>query len=360
MTTGTVEVVGVQKRFGDTVALEQVDFTVAAGEFVSLLGASGCGKSTLLRIVAGFESPSSGRVMISGRDITDWPPHRRPTNIVFQQGALFPHLNVFDNIAYSLKLRNWSRTRIAAKVEEMLALVRLDGFATRGPTELSGGQVQRVALARALAAEPSVLLLDEPLSALDQKLRQEMQLELRGIQKRLGATFVFVTHDQTEALVMSDRIAIMDRGKIVQVGTPREIYKRPASIFASSFIGQTNLLPGKTTAVAGTAVTVAVGADDPVEGLAAAPLAIGAAATLSVRPEAVRIATGEAAVGGVPATLSEIVYLGNSIRIGAVIGDGTLVWADLRDEEAAGLEIGDKVRLTWAPDAATVWEGAER
>ncbi|MEQ8696072.1 MAG: ABC transporter ATP-binding protein, partial [Bauldia litoralis] len=148
MTTGTVEVVGVQKRFGDTVALEQVDFTVAAGEFVSLLGASGCGKSTLLRIVAGFESPSSGRVMISGQDITDWPPHRRPTNIVFQQGALFPHLNVFDNIAYSLKLRNWSRTRIAAKVEEMLALVRLDGFATRGPTELSGGQVQRVALAR--------------------------------------------------------------------------------------------------------------------------------------------------------------------------------------------------------------------
>ena len=181
---------------------------------------------------------------IRGLDVTDMAPHRRPTNIVFQRGALFPHMNVAENIGYSLKLRGWPRARIAQKVEELLALVRLEGFGSRGPTQLSGGQVQRAALARALAAEPSVLLLDEPLSALDLKLRQHMQLELRALQRTLGATFVYVTHDQTEALVMSDRIAIMERGRIVQEGTPREIYTRPASVFASDFIGETNLLHG--------------------------------------------------------------------------------------------------------------------
>ena len=176
--------------------------------------------------------------------MTAVPPERRPTNIVFQRGALFPHMNVFDNIAYSLKLRNWPRAQIAAKVEELLALVRLENLGRREPTELSGGQVQRVALARALAAEPRVLLLDEPLSALDLKLRNQMQLELRTIQRKLGATFLYVTHDQTEALVMSDRIAIMNQGRIIQEGTPREIYTRPASVFASAFIGETNLVRG--------------------------------------------------------------------------------------------------------------------
>ena len=207
MTTPAVEVTSVGKRFGDHVALHAIDLNVNQGEFVSLLGPSGCGKTTLLRIISGFETPTHGRVLIHGTDVTAVPPHRRPTNIVFQRGALFPHMNVFDNIAYSLKLRKWPKARIATRVEEMLALVRLDGLGGRGPTELSGGQIQRAALARALAPEPSVLLLDEPLSALDLKLRQHMQLELRAIQRKLGATFVYVTHDQGEALAMSDRMA---------------------------------------------------------------------------------------------------------------------------------------------------------
>lgn len=356
--TAAVEIIGMQKRFGDTVAVADIDLAIESHEFVSLLGASGCGKSTLLRIVAGFEFPTAGRVRIHGKDVTDLPPHRRPTNIVFQRGALFPHMNVFDNIAYSLKLKRWPRERIAAKVAEMLALVRLDGFAGRGPTELSGGQIQRVALARALAAEPSVLLLDEPLSALDLKLRQEMQLELRAIQRRLGATFVFVTHDQTEALVMSDRIAIMNEGRIVQFGAPREIYTRPATMFASRFIGETNLIAGAVVSVEGSAAVFAIG-DEKVEATLAAPLPAGARGILSVRPEAMRVRRpGEAGTSGLTATVSEIIYLGSSIRIGAAIGNGQTVWTDLRDEEAAGLTPGVNIKLAWAPGAAIVWEGS--
>ena len=227
MPVSAVEISGVRKQFGQTTALERVDFSVGDGEFVSLLGASGCGKSTLLRIIAGFEQPTTGTVSIYGDDVTRQPPEKRPTNLVFQRGALFPHMTVRENIGYSLKLRRWQPARIKARVDEMLALVRLDDLGEREPSQLSGGQAQRVALARALAGEPRVLLLDEPLSALDLKLRQQMQLELRAIQKRLGATFVFVTHDQTEALVMSDRIAIMNKGRIVQHGTPRDIYGGP-------------------------------------------------------------------------------------------------------------------------------------
>ncbi|MCB1486543.1 MAG: ABC transporter ATP-binding protein [Bauldia sp.] len=359
--TRAVEVIGVRKEFGDTLALDEVNLTVDEHEFVSLLGASGCGKSTLLRIIAGFEFATRGSVRIAGQDVTARPPHRRPTNIVFQRGALFPHLNVFDNIAYSLKLRKWSKDRIAAKVEEMLALVRLEGFGGRGPTELSGGQVQRVALARALAAEPSVLLLDEPLSALDQKLRQQMQLELRTIQRKLGATFVFVTHDQTEALVMSDRIAIMNQGRIIQIGSPREIYTRPNSVFTSNFIGQTNLLRGTLTAVTDAGATVAVGHGEPTGATTTADIPAGTVVTVSVRPEDVRIRSRDDAAaasnGVVAATVTEIIYLGNAIRVGAVIGGGELLWADLRDEEATDLAVGTKVGLAWSATAATVWGG---
>jgi spermidine/putrescine ABC transporter ATP-binding subunit len=357
--TAAVEIVGVDKRFGDTVALADVNLVIAEHEFVSLLGASGCGKSTLLRIVAGFELPTRGRVKIFGEDVTDRAPHRRPTNIVFQRGALFPHMNVFDNIAYSLKLKKWPRKRIADKVDEMLALVRLEGFAERGPTELSGGQTQRVALARALAAEPSVLLLDETLSALDLKLRQQMQLELRAIQRRLGATFVFVTHDQTEALVMSDRIAIMNEGRVVQLGTPREIYTRPASVFASGFIGETNLLTGTVVSTNATSATLRIGERALVTAERSSPLGAGAAATLSVRPEAVRVARcgGPEGSGSLRATVRETIYLGSSIRVGSEIAGEQIVWADLRDEEAADIAPGADVSLSWAPGAAMVWEG---
>ena len=357
--TAAVEIIGVQKRFGEIVALEQVDLTIHEREFVSLLGASGCGKSTLLRIIAGFEFPSSGRVKIADEDVTSWPPHRRATNIVFQRGALFPHMSVFDNIAYSLKLRKWSKKRIADKVEEMLTLVQLEKFAHRDPSELSGGQSQRVALARALAAEPSVLLLDEPMSALDQKLRQQMQLELRVIQRKLGATFVFVTHDQTEALVMSDRIAIMNRGRIIQLGTPRDIYTRPTSVFASESIGPTNLLRGTVVSTEGSTVTVAIGNGHRLMIESSATFAMGTAAVLSVRPEAIRIhRVGGAAPAtkGVSGTITEIVYLGSSIRIGSVTAADETIWADLRDEEAEGLQIGLKVTLSWPPSAAQIWE----
>ena len=358
--TAAVEIAGVRMEFDDVVALHAVDLTVQEHEFVSLLGASGCGKTTLLRIVAGFEVPTAGRVSIRGEDVTLMPPHRRPTNIVFQRGALFPHMNVFDNIAYSLKLRKWPKPRIAAKVEEMLALVRLEGLGHRGPTELSGGQIQRIALARALAAEPSVLLLDEPLSALDLKLRQQMQLELRRIQRKLGATFLFVTHDQTEALVMSDRIAIMNQGRIVQLGTPREIYTRPASVFASDFIGQTNLLRGTVLAGEGPVVTMEIAGGQRVVALSPDGLPRGAAATLSVRPEAIRIGRDgavDAVAAGLSGTVSEVVYLGSSVRVAVTIASDLAIWADLRDEEAAGLEIGTTVRACWKPAAATIWAG---
>jgi spermidine/putrescine ABC transporter ATP-binding subunit len=358
--TAAVEVVGVDKRFGETVAVADVDLEVREGEFLSLLGASGCGKSTLLRIVAGFEFPSRGRVKIFGEDVTDLAPHRRPTNIVFQRGALFPHMNVFQNVAYSLKLRKWPRRQIEERVEEMLSLVRLEGFAARGPTELSGGQVQRVALARALAAEPRVLLLDETLSALDLKLRQQMQLELRAIQRRLGATFVFVTHDQTEALVLSDRIAIMNEGRIIQLGTPREIYNRPASVFASSFIGETNLVAGKVAAADGASATLQIGSGELVRAATSSPMQAGVSAVLSVRPEAIRLrrrmSGGGASQDSLLGTVREIIYLGSSNRVGSAIAGGQIVWADLRGEEADGLAIGAEVTLSWAPGAAMIWK----
>jgi spermidine/putrescine transport system ATP-binding protein len=378
VTTPAVQIVGVAKRFGDHVALHEVDLSITQGEFVSLLGPSGCGKTTLLRIVSGFEQPSQGRVLIHGADMTRVPPHRRPTNIVFQRGALFPHMNVAENVGYSLKLRRWPKARIASRVEEMLALVRLEGLGGRGPTELSGGQIQRAALARALAPEPEVLLLDEPLSALDLKLRQHMQLELRAIHRKLGATFIYVTHDQTEAMVMSDRIAVMNEGRLVQEGTPREIYTRPASVFASDFIGETNLVPGTVAAVDDGIAMLgldAPGADGrPVtlRGEAAEPLAVGGRATLSVRPESVRVSRADAAgrdepsagpVGAVGATddglvaeVVELVYLGNRLRVEALVGDLALM-ADLRDEEAADLERGMLVRLSWPPTAASIWGG---
>jgi len=355
--TIAVEIVGIRKSFADTVALAEVNLAIEAGEFISLLGASGCGKSTLLRIISGFETPSAGRIRIHGDDVTGRPPDRRPTNIVFQRGALFPHMSVFENVAYSLTLKKWPRDRVAGKVSEMLALVRLADLGHRMPHELSGGQAQRVALARALAAEPQVLLLDEPLSALDLKLRQQMQLELRAIQRKLGATFVFVTHDQTEALVMSDRIAVMERGQIVQVGSPREIYLQPASVFVSDFIGQTNLIPGAVLSFDGAIARLDIGGGDQAFAAAKGTIAAGSPATLSIRPEALRIVSApKPGAPSVAATIREIVYLGPSLRVGATTVRGDLLWADLRDEEATGLVPGTPVFLTWAPAAALVWQ----
>ena len=366
--TAAVEIVGLAKRFGDHVALNDIDLRIERGSFVSLLGPSGCGKTTLLRIVAGFEQPTRGRVLLHGRDMTRVPPHRRPTNIVFQRGALFPHMNVAENIGYSLRLRRWSKDAIAARVEEMLALVRLEGLGHRGASELSGGQVQRAALARALAPEPEVLLLDEPLSALDLKLRQHMQLELRAIHRKLGATFVYVTHDQTEAMVMSDRIAVMNEGRIVQEGSPREVYTRPASVFASDFIGDTNLIGGTVVGSDGRVVTLRVAEGLVLRAEAPAALAPGTRATISVRPESVRVARADeppdhplqaTPAGSLPAEVVEIIYLGSRVRIEALAPaeSEVVVVAELRVEEAEGLERGMRVRLDWEPSAAGVWAG---
>lgn len=355
MTQTAVEIEGVRKRFGAATALEKVDLNVGTGEFLSLLGSSGCGKSTLLRIISGFEQPTEGTVRIHGTDVTRQPPERRPTNLVFQRGALFPHMSVRENIAYSLKLKRWERPRINARVDEMLALVRLEGFADREPGKLSGGQAQRVALARALAGEPRVLLLDEPLSALDLKLRQQMQLELRAIQKRLGATFIFVTHDQTEALVMSDRIAIMNNGRIVQHGTPKDIYRRPNSVFVSDFIGATNLLRGTIMAVEGKRVVLRT--DSGTFHALASEMAgtQGGRAALSVRPEAISLRRDAGAVPegfSVAGLVDEIIYQGNTVRVGVRAASGAAIWVEGRGDDFDGLSSGTAVVLSWAPDAA--------
>ncbi|MDR2504668.1 MAG: ABC transporter ATP-binding protein [Oscillospiraceae bacterium] len=239
-----IELQGVTKDFGDTLALDNINLYVRRREFVTLLGPSGCGKSTTLRIIGGFEYPTEGRVFFDGRDITDEPPYRRRVNTVFQKYALFPHLNVFDNIAFGLRIKKVSKTDISARVKAMLDLVGLKGYEKRGVDQLSGGQQQRVAIARALVNEPEVLLLDEPLGALDLRLRKDMQLELKNMQQRLGITFLYVTHDQEEALTMSDTIVVMKDGRIQQIGTPKKIYDEPKNAYVADFIGESNILPG--------------------------------------------------------------------------------------------------------------------
>ena len=248
VTTGSPPLVrfeGVSKRFGEVTAVDGVSLDIAQGEFFALLGPSGCGKTTLMRMLAGFVAPDAGRVLLNGADIAGLPPHRRPSSMMFQTYALFPHLTVEKNIGFGLKQQGWDRDRAAARVEEMLSLVRLDGLNRRKPDQLSGGQKQRVALARALAPGPAILLLDEPLAALDRKLREETQLELKAIQRRLGVTFMIVTHDQDEAMVVADRIAVMREGRIAQVGSPREVYERPVSRFVAEFLGEANIFPAR-------------------------------------------------------------------------------------------------------------------
>jgi spermidine/putrescine transport system ATP-binding protein len=239
---GEVLIKNVDKFFGDFHVLKNVSLTIKKGEFFSVLGPSGCGKTTLLRVIAGFEDVESGDVLLDGKSILNLPPNRRPVNIIFQNYALFPHLTVFENIAFPMRIKKLSESEIKQKVEELLSLIRMEEHAKKMPSQLSGGQKQRVAIARALANEPRVLLLDEPLSALDAKLRQELLVELDNLHDRVGITFIYVTHDQTEAISVSDRVALMNEGEIVQVGTPYEVYESPASVFVATFIGETNLM----------------------------------------------------------------------------------------------------------------------
>ena len=343
MATPSVEVVSARKTYGaEVTALAGVSLAVAPGEFFTLLGPSGCGKTTLLRLLAGFEAPDAGAIRIGGRDVTADPPHRRPVNTVFQSYALFPHLTVARNVSFGLEMRGTPRRDADARAREMLELVELSAMADRRPAQLSGGQQQRVALARALAPAPEVLLLDEPLSALDLKLRQAMRRELSRIQHETGITFVFVTHDQEEALAMSDRIAVMRDGRILQTGTPREIYDAPSSRFVADFIGETNFLTGEA---AQGALRLPSGETLP------APADRSGEITLAVRPEQVRLGpAGEA--GTLAATVTDAVYMGTDTHCHLRLSDGTPLVARL--PSAPGLpppERGAAVGLSFADGA---------
>src|SRR5437867_452174 len=309
-----LEIQGVTRRFGDFTAVDNVGLAIEAGEFFTLLGPSGCGKTTLLRMIAGFDPADGGRILLNGEDLAGKPPEARPVRTVFQSYALFPHMTVEGNIAFPLRMAKTPEREIAAKIDAALQDVRLTGFAKRSPQELSGGQKQRVAIARALVTHPTVLLLDEPLAALDAKLREEMQLELINLQKEVGITFVYVTHDQTEALTLSHRIAVMNTGRVEQMDEPSKIYGAPKSRFVADFIGHCNLLSGPVTANAGGVVTIDVAGLGAIRVAAASALAPGHPATVALRPEKIRIEA--AAPVDFPdnhfrGTVAELLYMGD-------------------------------------------------
>jgi spermidine/putrescine transport system ATP-binding protein len=344
----------VVKRFGRYLAVDDAHFAIRQGEFFSLLGPSGCGKTTTLRMIAGFEQPTGGRILLEGQDVSRVPPYRRNVNTVFQHYALFPHMTVYDNVAFGPRCRKLEPVEVERRVRALLAVVRLTDFAERRPAQLSGGQQQRVALARALVNYPSALLLDEPLGALDLKLRQTMQIELKRIQREVGITFIYVTHDQEEALTMSDRIAVMNDGRVEQIGSPQEIYHSPASVFVANFIGVANLLPGVVTRVGGDRVTVRVAGDGEVSLPAGPePREPGAAATVMVRPERLRLTASGAGSSGVPVTVRHVVFQGPVIRCILVAPDGTEIVAHVGPEQAIpDLQPGLDLRVSWDPDAA--------
>lgn len=316
-----VRLEGIRKRFGDTVAVAGVDLEIQSGEFFSLLGPSGCGKTTLLRMIAGFDAPDEGRILIAGQDMRGVPPYRRPVNTVFQNYALFPHLTVEQNIAFGLRMKRMPKDQIAKRVGWALELVNMQGLETRRPHQLSGGQKQRVALARALVNEPEVLLLDEPLSALDLKLRQELRVELMNLQERLGITFIFVTHDQEEALVMSDRIAVMNRGKVEQVGPAEDVYELPKTPFVAKFLGDSNLIPA--TALEPRRVRTPLGEFVLDEEDALTP---GQEVLLSIRPEKIRLFRERPQLPNVfQAQVDDIIYTGSENQYLLKAGGMTLV-----------------------------------
>ncbi|MEP6639473.1 MAG: ABC transporter ATP-binding protein [Chloroflexota bacterium] len=355
-----VRLVDVVKKFGDQVAVDRINLEVRPGEFFSLLGPSGCGKTTTLRMIGGFEQPTSGLIELQGQDVTWLPPFKRNVNTVFQNYALFPHLTIFENVAFGLRRKGVRGSEIKSRVTEMLSLVELPGYEERKPTQISGGQAQRVALARALINSPAVLLLDEPLGALDLKLRKQMQVELKRIQQEVGITFIYVTHDQEEAMTMSDRIAVMNRGHYEQLGDPESLYERPTTRFVASFLGISNLLPARVT-----------GSDD---GYARASLVDDIAirvpralvdgstkVSIGVRPEKIRLSEPDAAAPAGHNRLTGVVrdasYLGVSTQYQVESPGGTLTVYEQNVERATRAELwarGDKVQMTWSPDHSFV------
>ena len=346
----------VSKRYGDFVAVHETSFEIGAGEFFSMLGPSGCGKTTMLRMIAGFEEVSSGVLRLDGVDVVGVPPYRRAVNTVFQSYALFPHLTVFENVAFGPRIRQQGAAQLEKRVREMLDVVRLGDFAQRKPHQLSGGQRQRVALARALVNDPKALLLDEPLSALDAELRRQMQLELKRIQRDVGISFVFVTHDQEEALTMSDRIAVMSKGRLEQVGTPEEIYDEPSSAFVARFIGSANLIPVVVEqAIGGRATLRLPGGRLGEVATGGRSFAVGAAAVLMIRPERLEVGPSEPPPErlGLPVTCTDLVFQGALLR--CALRDqagGELIDYLEASRQQPGVRPGASLWVSWERDAA--------
>ncbi|GAA4595278.1 ABC transporter ATP-binding protein [Planotetraspora phitsanulokensis] len=360
--TPAIELDNVVKEYtshGEVVrAVKGVSLAITEGEFFSLLGPSGCGKTTSMRMIAGFEDPTQGVVRLHGQDVTSVAPNKRDVNMVFQSYALFPHMSVWENVAFGLKRKKVESAEIQRRVGEILEVVDLTGREKRRPREMSGGQQQRVALARALVNRPRALLLDEPLGALDLKLRQAMQIELKRIQRDVGITFVYVTHDQGEALTMSDRIAVMNDGLVDQLAAPREIYERPATKFVAGFIGTSNLLSGSVDKVNGSTAVLALGPSDRILAPVEESVSVGETLELTVRPEKITISTGqpEGDLSVVQGTVSEVVYLGTSNSYAVVLADGAeiTVFQQNAHDSTITAERGDTVWLSWQPQHSYV------
>ena len=357
-----IELVGLTKRFGHGAAahaaVDNIDLSVSGGEFFSLLGPSGCGKTTTLRLIAGFEEPTAGRILLDGADVSGMPPHKRNVNTVFQSYALFPFLSVSDNVAFGLKHASVSKAELRQRVDDALSLVSMTAFSARRPAQLSGGQQQRVALARALVLNPSVLLLDEPLGALDAKLRRSLKVELKALQERVGITFIYVTHDQEEALTMSDRLAVMNASRIAQIGTPQEVYESPADAYVADFLGAANLLTvGVSERVLDGASTITVG-EISLSTANPVPAASGAAAQAVIRPERVRVEPhGSTGVNRVPALVERLVYHGATTQVLLRLATGESLQAVAQNEDAAAWSQGTPVHAYLPPDALRVLAG---
>ena len=356
---GRIEVQDLVRRYGPVTAVDHVSLDVAPGEFLALLGPSGSGKTTILMSIAGFDFPDAGRVLIGGEDVTFAPPNRRNLGMVFQRYTLFPHMSVLENIAFPLKMRGIGRAERESRARAALQTVRLAQMGDRRPAQLSGGQQQRVALARAIVYRPRVLLMDEPLSALDKNLREEMQIEIKHLQREIGVTVVFVTHDQTEALTMADRVAVLDHGKLQQLGSPRDLYERPATPFVAGFVGETNMCEGSLAAAAreGEAVSIRLPGGTEMVATAAAPLPAGSRVSLALRPERLRVQPKDAS--GLPALVEEAIYAGTATTLLLKLADGTPLRA--RIATGAGLhepQPGETVALSWQPADARVFRAA--
>ena len=349
MKRGALSVEALTKRFGDTTVLDRLDLSIAAGSFMALLGPSGSGKTTLLRLIAGFEAPEGGRVVLDGDDLSAVPAYARPVNLVFQSYALFPHMTVAGNIAFGLRREGVAGAELQRRVYEAMALVRLDGLEDRKPRELSGGQAQRVALARALAKRPKLLLLDEPMAALDRSLREHMRGELRRLHRALGTTFVLVTHDQDEALALADRVALLDRGRLAQVGTPEDLYERPASLDVARFVGRLNLLDGHVVQ-AGSGSGIEVTGLGRIRHDAAVALPVGSRVAIGIRPERIGFGPGENALR---AAVTEVTYLGDQSIYRLALSEGAELQAVRPNGDGPGARPGDQVTVSW-PSAAVL------